>query len=361
MRKVEIGSNFKVKGIRGLYLNPNTGRYWVRYCSGNIDRQRSFAPSNVTFSGLERRAAVELRALKKEVEAELKSSPSSIKPKPNNAFDAVQELEKAIDTVYADRVTPHTYQKMKRHLQGYKLAKFEKTACEIDTFNRQHLLQKLASHTPSMQEECFAKVSTAFKKLITIGLHKGTNPCDFVKPPKKVTASREGFFAPSELMQVKEALTDEEAKLFFELCCVTGQRPVDVHRLNLENVTPCFKFYNSKTNRANRVACLIPDDIVTRCHVIKKWSRSQDTYSAIINETIRNLFGEDESRTLYHVRHSFLTNLRSMGNALEDCKLWTHAGSDAAELHYIHESQDRANTILIPYLQSLGYALENCG
>lgn len=362
MRNVEVGSNFKVKGIRGLYLNPSTGRYWVRYCLNGVDRQRTFSPSNVTFSGLERRASVELRALKKEMESEQQHKPKVTKHAQDSKEsaiqamnDAIQAMNDAIKTVYSERVSLKTFQKMKRHLDGFMLAKNEKSSHEVNSYNRQHLQTKLATLTPSMQEECFSKASTAFKKLISIGLHKGMNPCDFVKPPKKQATTREGFFTAEELTVIKNKISDSEARLFFELCAITGQRPVDIHRLNLDAVTPVFKFHNGKTNRAARVACIIPGEVVERCHKQVKWSRLQDTLSSIINSTIRQCFGEDDSRTLYHVRHSFLSNLRHMGNSLDDCKLWTHAGDDAAELHYIHESQDRANMILRPYLELLGY------
>lgn len=352
MRQVIVNPRtHKVHGIRGLYWNKQTGRFWVRYSKNGVDRQHTFTPENATFSGLTRRANVELNHLKRIINNEVENNNNITKQSTHER--SKRNFIKTVEDIFRDNVNSQTMSKYKRYCDGFILCKTQSKIEYVNEYNKSLLREKLNTATSGMKLEIYSKVQSAFNKLISLGLHRGINPCAFISRPRNTSLPREGYFECDEIKNIINHINNNETKLYFEMCVITGQRPVDVRRLDLQSIKQHIRFYNTKTNRYARVSHYIPNDIIERCKAQQSWTRSQDVMTREINETIRKLYADD--RTLYYIRHSFITIIKRITGSNDDAQMWTHSGRNAAEIHYIHEDQSRADEILKRYLTMLGY------
>ncbi len=385
-KQVTVSRTGKVHGIKGLYKDLSSNRFYVRYSFHGVDKQLTVFPKNLTFSGLEKTASRGLTELRRRVmEAVGEAEPEMVLSPKDKISRAQDALVDAIEKHWAKRGSTQ------RHI--VRLLRFTKGLCLCSTqkpkdkqlFNEHNhhvAMTMIENHefSDGQRSQAYKSINNVFSELIHAEIHHGSNPAVALIKPKNVCESRttELTFADVAAViryirndQTIDALKRIEAELFIRLCIETGQRPGDIHRWNVLNITPDkhYLFDNHKTSRKHRVAHLISDvsmnlamtAIVMRGGTVEYpqsignkyrenddyqsfWRLCPSAYGHYINSVIRNVVGED--KTLYCARHFFISEMFRMTDSELWAEVFTHEGRNVNQRHYLHVDQSRADALL---------------
>lgn len=388
-KKVIIKPSGKVDGIRGLYKDCSSGRWYVRLSFHGIDKQVTIECKNETFSGLERAAGRALRILKKEVESISTGEMETNKRNPALLFS---NGEKALQNAIKKRWTLKGTSEKKikeymRHCSGLVLCENKHFASTIDAHNVREAQGRIYNDGCSNQsrEERFCTINTVFKQLILCGVHKGSNPCDSIPKPKHCVNRRLDEFTFERAAEVIKAIREQfknndvrrdEHELFFRLCFETGQRPKDVYLFDARDIKDGhYHFSSHKTERFQRVSHKLSNEVMelTRRLIDARksiffsqrwknefvgdevfecfWETSFAMFSRALNNIIHKLYGPSVS--LYYTRHFFVSEVFRITGSEFWAEAFTHEGRNANEIHYLHPDQEKADEILIEYQRRL--------
>ncbi len=388
----------KVQGIRGLYKDPSSERYYVRYSFHGIDKQLTIYPKNETFSGLERAASQGLGQLKKQVKSTAgESLPENVQSPKDRISCAQAALVKAIETHWGRRGT--TQKHIKRLLQftrGMCLCSESKTK-EKSVYDAHNL--RLARDfvedgrlSGSQRREAYRSIFTVFSELIRAELHHGSNPAVHLIRPKHAVGVRDALLDVDDAAIAINAMRKDEStepakraesELFLRLCMETGQRPIDIHMwspLRIDS-TQHYQFLSHKTSSKHRVKHIISQasqklattiilmrgGIIEYPHELKNkygsgesydafWRYSPRVYENYINGIIKRTV--NENKTLYCARHFFISKVFSLTDSEFWAEVFTHEGKTANTKHYLHVDQKKADEILEAISTQLDAAID---
>lgn len=383
----------KIDGIRGLYKSPVTGRFYVRYSYHGVDKQKTIFPKKVTFSELERVASSALIKLKKEVKAEFETITISNDEVHLGLVElGAKNLQEAVEKEWSLRgVTEAHITKLLKLSSGLALySGHKKNERErINEHNISLLTSRLAeAETQGKKRTIFDFVGIVFSQLIKSGKHTGCDPTHFVPKPKYVRSARKGELTLDVIEKVYKRLLEKakdhdmyfEYALFFRLCVETGQRPVDVFRFDVRNLSnDHYLFWNNKTSRFQRVEHLISENTISMIGqlIVKRggvsvyshseknkyssdekfecfWRNKLKTYTDFLTGIISEVSLGDA--TLYHTRHFFITEIFNLTGSDIWASAFTHEGMNIAQKHYLHLSKEKADEVLEQYFRFLSPA-----
>lgn len=384
-KQVLVLNSGKIQGIKGLYKDLSSGRFYVRYSRHGVDKQLTVYPKNPTFSGLEKAAAKGLNELKKQVKSLVCDDLTSACSEKDRVERAADALVLAIQSHWAKRGTTE------KHIM--RLLQFTRGMCICKTENKK-LVSFFDAHNIGVareivegdslsigqRAEAYKSIQFVFDELIHIGMHHGCNPAYQLIKPKYAKASRESELNFDDAARVIHFIRHDdgvnpvrraEAELFLRLCIETGQRPIDVHMWNVSRIIPGnhYQFMSHKTGRKHRIKHLISKQaidlantialmrggVVEFHHALKNkfgndepyqsfWMSGQKAYVDYLNAVIKKVVGGDKS--LYCARHFFISEIFRMTNSEFWAELFTHEGKTANTRHYLHASQDEADRLL---------------
>lgn len=395
MRKVEkmtvavvVKASGKVEGIRGLYKDQSSQRFYVRYAKDGIDRQLTVNPRGETFTALSRAASKGLTELKRLVELELGNTNSGASrgaKKVDTVLEGVQALPMVIEALWTQKgVSARCIKELKNYCLGLALCGVrDKKAIEaIDAHNSSEMAKKLGSALSDCSKvKLYGQIKAVFKSLIEKNRHFGQNPTMGFDAPRH-TAQREEREITFEDMRkildttktaVKETIRQKEITLFFRLLSETGQRPIDLYRFDARKIeNRHYRFSSHKTGKTHRVSHLLSDTSLDLIEEIKEL-RGVDAYTwtdknSVKNEEIvcfwslswrviqsetRKLCSEalGEGAKLYTTRHHFISEIFRRTGSEFWASAYTHEGDTANTKHYLHIDQMEADKILKGFLE----------
>lgn len=399
MTKPVITTNSgKVQGIRGLYKDPSSNRYYVRYSFHGIDKQLTIYPKCETFSGLERAAAQGLGQLKKQVKATACDVlPVNVQSPKDRISCAQAALIRTIEEHWGKRGT--TQKHIKRLLQftrgmclcGASSKPKEKAEINAHNLRISRDLVEDVRLSGSRRREAYRSIQTVFSELIHACIHHGDNPAAHLIRPKEVVGVRDEVLtfddAARVIMSIRkdegtEPLKRAEAELFLRLCMETGQRPIDIHMWTPARIDTEFhyQFVSHKTARKHRAKHIISKrvqelasmiiiqrgGVIEYQHELKNayakneaydafWRYSQRVYEDYINGIIKRVIGPEKS--VYCARHFFVSEVFKMTESEFWAEVFTHEGKTANTRHYLHVDQKKADEILLKISSALDDAI----
>ena len=342
------GKDFgKVDGIRGCYRDA-TGRWFVRYSCSGIDRQRTVeVNNNPTFSGLERIASTALKALKKEVEAELqKRNPEQESPK----RIPVSVIEKG-QLVMIDFIK-ETYASSKKNvsrrlgqLKGFALTgrNAGRTVEEIDAHNA-NVIKEILEERKGQQSalEYWKGIHAVFSQAIQSGLHIGLNPCLKQNRPGDYCEKDYKSLSIEQLATIYNSIKTNifnidnnlirQTLCFYYLLC-TGMRSTsailfkasDIEQIKVNNKYKYYyRVYNNKRSKKMPYKQLISKHIINDLKQIHAFTYSIKTFQNVINKFIKYCY-PDSGLCCKHLRKSFINEAVEKGKFdLQTVGLITH-------------------------------------
>lgn len=398
-KPVIIKKSGKVYGIKGLYKDPSSDRYFVRYSKGGIDRQLTICPKNQTFSGLEKAAAKGITELKRRVNSIIGESAHECNMTTKDRIQRAQDaLINAIQDHWAKRGSSQKHiMRLLRCTNGMCLCS---SVHEKDKklFNEHNLeiarnLVESGNISDSKRGEAYKSINNVFTELIHAEIHTGNNPAISMIKPKQVNGNRETeltFVDASKAIayirndEKSDALKRSECELFLRLCIETGQRPLDIHMWTLMKMTPdrYYQFMSHKTDRKHRVKHKMSQSSVSMAmsimlmrggcveypQAIRNRFDQDDEYNSFfsyslgsigryLNAAIRESVGE--GKTLYSARHFFISEIFRMTQSEFWAEVFTHEGRDVNQKHYLHVDQSQADEIIDAISAGLNEAIEN--
>lgn len=406
MRKVEkmtiavvVKASGKVEGIRGLYMDASSHRFYVRYAKDGRDRQLTVSPRGETFTALSRAASKGLTELKREVELELgnvNSGASRGSKRGDFVAEGVQALPQVIEAVWTQKgVSARTIKELKNYTSGLALCGVrDKKAIEaIDAYNSAEMAKKLeGSLSDCSKVKMYGQIKAVFKSLIEKNRHFGQNPTMGFDAPRH-TAQREereiSFADMKKILdvtktQVKETIRQKELTLFFRLLSETGQRPIDVYRFDSRKIeNHHYRFSSHKTGKIHRVSHLLSDTTLSLIEEIKKLRGGLDVFTwedknsvkaekiecfwslswRVIQQSTRALCSQalGEGAKLYTTRHHFISEIFRRTGSEFWASAFTHEGENANQKHYLHVGQMEADRILKGFLEDFERAVSGKG
>ncbi len=398
-KPVIIKKSGKVYGIKGLYKDPSSDRFFVRYSKGGVDRQLTICPKNLTFSGLEKAATKGMTELKKRVNGviDIERPEASITPK--------DRIAKAQDAL-VDAIQDHWAKRGSTQKHILRLLRFTRGMClcsctrdkDKKLYNDHNLeiarcLIESTELSDCQRVEAYKSINNVFTELIHAEIHSGCNPAVTVIKPKPVKGNRETELTFDDAAKTirfirNDEKTDEtkraEAELFLRLCMETGQRPIDVHMWNLLKMTPdrYYQFSSHKTDRRHRVkhkisqvtvslamsTMLMRGGCVEYPQAIRNRFDHDDEYNSFfslgvrsicnyINAAIKDSVGEE--KTLYSARHFFISEMFRMTQSEFWAEVFTHEGKTTNQRHYLHVDQSQADELIRAMSEHLDEAISN--
>ena len=192
MKPIIISTSGKVEGIRGLFKDERTGRFFVRKtlktADGRVlDRQKTVqVNTNLTFSGLERLALKALKDLEKEMKPVLETLPTPSAKATKSPVEAGQaQLKKFLESEKG-KYSEKTWAEKAKRCEGFALVtrSLLKSEEAISSHNKNLLLEKLARYEGRNEAtEIFKDLSSVFNSALKAGVHVGVNPTSLVKKP----------------------------------------------------------------------------------------------------------------------------------------------------------------------------------
>ena len=387
--QVVVKASGKVEGIRGLYMDASSHRYYVRYAKDGIDRQLTVSPRGETFTALSRAASKGLTELKRLVELELGNTNSGASrgaKKGDSVLEGVQALPMTIEALWTQKgVSARCIKELKNYTSGLALCGVrDKKAIEaVDAYNSAEMAKKLSGDLSDCSKvKMFSQIKAVFKSLIEKNRHFGQNPTMGFDAPRH-TAQREEREITFEDMrkildvtktQVKEKIRAKELCLFFRLLTETGQRPIDVYRFDARKIeNRHYRFSSHKTGKIHRVSHLLSDTTLALIDEIKTLRGGVDTYTWTDKNSVKNeeivcfwslswrviqsetrklctlALGEDAK--LYTTRHFFISEIFRRTQSEFWASAFTHEGDTANTKHYLHIDQMEADKILKGFLE----------
>lgn len=383
-KPVIIQPTGKVKDIPHLYIDPSSGRVYVRYRQGSYDRQVTLTlTSNAPFSILQREAVKAVNAIKREV-----SQTSVEKSVEKAGYDPIASgkvyLIEQVRKIWESRgVSKGRINEIMIMVTGFAATSSHQRSvisC-VDSYNDKVLSEKLTSDMSATRKTlCLTTCATVFKNLITRGLHTGRAPMSDVivrDDPKERRDIRLTFEDCAKIVEAvrklnKERLMRLELELFVRLLCETGQRPSDLYSADLTQIEldGHYRFCSHKTGEYMRCRHIISagsrellahiismrgQAVYTRTlgthhrsgHVRTVFSYAQTTMMSILNKICRHLF--DDGRTLYGFRENFVSVIfKNTSSSWRSA--WTHKGVDSNENHYLFFDEHEGDRILTSYV-----------
>lgn len=316
----------KVLGIRGLYREAS-GRWFVRASCSGIDRQKTVVVNeNATFSGLERAASTALKALKKEIDAELEKRPKDEKneKKINDPIKRGQkQLEGFVKTFFAK--SPKNVTRRLGQCSGFALARTSKDCTTIDAHNAT-LMRKLLEERKGTQSalEYWKGIHAVFASAKDAGEHAGLNPATKILRPADMTEKDYGSLSMQQLATVFKAITAntlntdstliQQVKCFFYLLC-TGMRSTSAilfRSSDIETVKGIngkkkyyYRVFNNKRSQKMPYKQLISKHIIDDLKKIDQFTYSIKTFQNTINAYIKYCYPQSKL-CCKHLRKSFI-------------------------------------------------------
>lgn len=397
-KQVIVTPTGKVKGIRGLYKTTSSNRFYVRYACQGVDRQLTIHPKNQTFSGLEKAARKGLTELKKLVRTELPKTREYVQASSQDTIANAQDaLSKVIIWHWGKRgCCQRQISRLLCHTRDMCLCSTQdvniNTMLNAHNLNLSRQAVENDASSNSLKHQKYKDINNVFTELIRIGSHHGSNPTLALIRPKAPQTTRTAELTFEDAAKViafirKDETADSikraEAELVLRLCMETGQRPNDIHRWNLLNLTPDrhYQFESHKTGTKHRVNHLISKTsqalamtiVLMRGGVTEYghknlnrytsdtpymsfWRYTSSVYGIYINSIIHRLVGAD--KVLYSARHFFISEVFRMTESEFWAEVFTHEGRTANTKHYLHPDQQRADAILTEISRRLDAAIE---
>ena len=397
-KQVVVSRTGKVQGIKGLYKDLSSSRFFVRYSYHGVDKQLTIFPKNQTFSGLEKEASKGLTELKRRVKDAVCELEPEIMASPKDKIERAQDaLVNAIQKHWAKRGSSEKHVvRLLRFTKGMCLCTTSK-AKDRNLINEHNHIAAMemvenGAFSESQRMEAYKSINNVFTELIHAEIHFGNNPSVSLIRPKQISNSRTVELTFEDVAsviryiredQTIDAIKRVEAELFIRLCVETGQRPGDIHRFNIMNLTPDrhYHFDNHKTSRKHRVSHVISDAsmnlamtaIVMRGGQVEYpqairnrfgeddeyssfWRFCMVVYSDYLNSIIHKLIGID--KTLYCARHFFISEMFRMTDSEIWAEVFTHEGRNVNQKHYLHVDQERADSLLKEMSNRLDAAID---
>lgn len=386
MRKVIVKPTGKVDGIAHLFCDVSSGRYFVRYKRGKIDRTATLhGLKSFAFSTLQRAADKAFRDLKAEVDRVLYTEPEKAPLSRKSPIELGQEkLTEAIDRLWTSRgVSPSRLRDLHRFCSGLALttSRDARAIAEIDTHNQKTLEANYAAMpATATKQKALGSVSTVFTALITRGLHTGKAPMlsgAVIVPPTPRQNNEIDFKGACAIIRTIRAdeatpvVMRKELELYVRLAIETGQRPIDLYLLDVSRIdsTGHYEFLSHKTGRFQRVLHLLSQDtrnlineivLMRGCteysHNWDKhhrqtgdsfnsfWSKSFSIYSHRLGKYTKKALGED--CIFYGLKDFFISQIFRHTENEFWAKAFTHEGRGANQKAYLFLDQDKADQIL---------------
>jgi len=387
--QVQVKASGKIEGIRGLYKDSSSLRYYVRYAKGGIDRQMTILPKGETYTALSRAASKALTQLKREVEIELgtETKGKSSRSCGDVVLEGVQALPATIEALWGLRgVSARTIKELKNYTSGLALCgvRDKKLVEAIDAHNRVEMAKKLENEAISActKAKMHSQVKAVFKSLIEKGRHYGENPAISFEAPKhqaqreerEITFEDMAKILATTKAEISDAVRQAEITLFFRLLTETGQRPIDLYRLDVRKIQGRhYRFASHKTGKIHRVAHQLSDTTLALIEEIKRLRAGRDVY---VWEDKNSTKGEKiecfwsipwrsvQSMTraictkalgagakLYTTRHFFISEIFRRTQSDFWAGVFTHEGEGANQKNYLHVNQAEADQILMGFLE----------
>lgn len=260
--------------IAHLFCDVSSGRYFVRYKRGKIDRTATLhGLKSFAFSTLQRAADKAFRELKAEVNRELYTEPEKAPHSSKSPIELGQEkLTEAIGRIWTSRdVSPSRLRDLQRFCSGLAIttSRDARAIAEIDAYNQKTLEANYeAMPTTATKQKALGSVSTVFTALITRGLHTGKAPMlsgAVIVPPTPRQNNEIDFKGACAIIRTiradesTPAVLRKELELYVRLAIETGQRPIDLYLLDVSRIdsTGHYEFLSHKTGRFQRVLHLL--------------------------------------------------------------------------------------------------------
>ena len=381
------GNGFgKVDGIRGCYKD-STGRWYVRYSCSGIDKQKTIdVNGKLTFSGLERLASTALKALKKEVEAELQKR-NPVKPTLTKAPVSVIENGQLVMIDFIKEAYSSSTKNVSRRLgqlKGFALTgrNAGRTVEEINSHNA-NLLKTILEERKGQQSalEYWKGIHAVFSQAIQSGIHAGLNPATKQSRPGDYCEKDYKSLSIGQLATIYNSIKTnifnidnnliKQTLCFYYLLC-TGMRSTsailfkasDIEQIKVNNKYKYYyRVYNNKRSKKMPYKQLISRHIINELKQIHAFTYSIKTFQNVINKFMKYCY-PDSGLCCKHLRKSFINESVEKGKFdLQTVGLITHlspmeAGQNVTVIKsYYSKGQKPCDKIMAWFNRSLFSAI----
>ena len=375
MRPIVISTSGKVEGIRGLFKDERTGRFFVRKTiktadGRTLDRQKTVqVNTNLTFSGLERLALKALKDLEKEMMPVLETLPTLSAKETKSPVEAGKaQLKKFLESEKG-KYSAKTWAEKAKRCEGFALVTRSLLKSEevISSHNKILLLEKLAKFEGRNEAtEIFKDLSSVFNSALKAGVHVGVNPTSLVKKPcdvlkkdfKYITIKQMGEIInliniefEYNLTKVTKEYTKQELLLYFYLLCI-GMRASSAILYKSEDLRELegnyiYNVINNKIGKVMPYYQIISKNIYNKFNLfyIDKFTHSDIELSREINKYIKVVCGQEYS--CKHCRKGFCNECCSASFQPQDVEMITHEPSSVFYKNYYSIGQTKVNDIMI--------------
>ncbi len=386
MRKVIVSQTGKVDGIPHLFCDLASGRYFVRYKRGSIDRTATLhGLKSSAFSTLQRAADKAFRELKAEVDRELFIEPDKAPTSRKSPIELGQEkLTEAINRIWSAKgVSPSRMKELQNFCAGLALTtnRDARAIAEVDIYNQRTLEAKYAAMpATATKKKALDGITTVFTMLITHGLHTGKSPMlssavEIAPAPRQNhEIDFKGACAIIRAIRADEKtkpVMRKELELYVRLAIETGQRPLDIYLLDVSRIdaTGHYEFLSHKTGAYQRVMHLLSHEtrnLINEITIMRgctsythTWdakhrqcgeqftsffASSFSIYSHRLSQYTKQALGED--CIFYGLKDFFISTLFKHTESEFWAKAFTHEGRGANQKAYLFVDQQKADQIL---------------
>lgn len=356
MRPIVVSTSGKVEGIRGLFKDERTGRFFVRKTiktadGRTLDRQKTVqVNTNLTFSGLERLALKALKDLEKEMRPVLETLPTPSAKQPKSPVEAGQaQLKKFLESEKG-KYSAKTWAEKAKRCEGFALVTRSLLKSEevISSHNKNLLLEKLEKYEGRNEAtEIFKDLSSVFNSALKAGVHVGVNPTSLVKKPcdvlkkdfKYITIKQMGLIInlinidfEYNIAKVSKEYTKQELLLYFYLLCI-GMRASSAILFKAQDIEQVkvngkykyyYRVYNNKRSKKMPYKQLISKHIINDLKQIHAFTYSIKTLQNTINKFMKHCY-PDSGLCCKHLRKTFINEAVEKGGFdLQTVGLITH-------------------------------------
>lgn len=375
MRPIVISTSGKVEGIKGLFKDERTGRFFVRKtiktADGRVlDRQKTVqVNTNLTFSGLERLALKALKDLEKEMKPVLETLPTPSAKQSKSPVEAGQaQLKKFLESEKG-KYSEKTWAEKAKRCEGFALVTRSLLKSEevISSHNKNLLLEKLEKYEGRNEAtEIFKDLSSVFNSALKAGVHVGVNPTSLVKKPcdvlkkdfKYITIKQMGLIInlinidfEYNIAKVSKEYTKQELLLYFYLLCI-GMRASSAILYKIEDLRELegnyiYNVINNKIGKVMPYYQIISKNIYNKFNLffIDRFTHSDIELSRELNKYIKEVCGQDYS--CKHCRKGFCNECCAASFQPQDVEMITHEPSSVFYKNYYSIGQTKVNDIMI--------------
>lgn len=374
MKPVVVSASGKVEGIKGLFKDERTGRFFVRKTIKTpdgklLDRQKTVhVNANLTFSGLEILAQRALKALEKEMRPIVDAMPTPAPKAQKTPLEQGQiQLKRFLEGEKGKYSSKTLGEKMKR-CDGFALVtrSLLNDEATITEHNKNLLIERLAKYEGRNEaSEIFKDLSSVFNSALKAGVHVGVNPTALVKKPcdvlkkdfKYITINQMGEIInlinlefDYNLTKVTKNYTREELLLYFYLLCI-GMRATSAILFKIEELKKLdgnyiYNVINNKIGKVMPYYQIISEKIYNNFNLffIGNFDHSDIELSRELNKYIKVVCGEEYSSK--HLRKGFINSCCSGGFEPQFVEMITHEPSGVFFKNYYSIGQTKVNEIM---------------